>query len=630
VLVLKLGTDTILFTLSYLAAFFVRVGLHDPEHSRAMLVAVTPVVLLKLSTFSMFGCYRSLWRYSSLRDLENLVKASLFSAVGVIVLGFILFESASIPRSVPFIDLCFTVLLAGGTRSIVRVLMESPELSIGAVILQTILPGKVRRKTDQAALIVGAGDAGEMILREIMRSRSMNYVPVGFIDDDSSKRGQSIHNIPVLGGHERIPELVDRFNVVEIIIAIPSATSETVRRILRICRNTSANLKILPDMGRFMSGEPTLSDLRQVEIEDLLGREQADLDLPLISSYLRGKRVLVTGAGGSIGAEICRQILRFAPSEIVLVGRGENSIFEVHQELARYAGVTDLYQVIGDVINKKKVAGIFRTYRPEIVFHAGADKHVPLMESNPDEAVFNNIIGTRNVLELSNEHGVERLVCISTDKAVNPTSVMGCCKRVAELLVRSGKFRNTVPIAVRFGNVLGSRGSVIPFFQKQIENGGPVTVTDRNITRYFMTIPEAASLVIQAGAMGKGGEVFVLDMGEPVKIWDLAENMIRLAGLEPQADIEIHEVGLRPGEKMDEELVLAGEERFQTDHPKIFCVREDRVEYRRLNGQIERLKDFALKMDDAGIRSTLKEIVPEYTGADPVAGRNKAIPFRIP
>jgi FlaA1/EpsC-like NDP-sugar epimerase len=361
-----------------------------------------------------------------------------------------------------------------------------------------------------------------------------------------------------------------------------------------------------------VDGEVHLSDLRQISVEDLLGREAAELDLGLISSYVRGKRILVTGAGGSIGSELCRQILKFAPAEIQLLGRGENSIYEIHRELSRHARFTRLVQVIGDVINKKKLEGVFAMYRPQIVFHAGADKHVPLMELNPDEAVFNNIVGTRNVLEVANAYRAERVVCISTDKAVNPTSVMGCCKRVAELLVRSRLYPDTVAVAVRFGNVLGSRGSVIPHFQQQIRDGGPITVTHRDIKRYFMTIPEASGLVIQAGAMGKGREIFVLDMGEPVKIWDLATNMVRLAGLEPGRDIDIVETGLRPGEKMHEELLMESETHEPTGHPKITCVKGDGIDAMRLLTEIESLTAKAVRMDFGGIRQSLARLVPEY------------------
>jgi FlaA1/EpsC-like NDP-sugar epimerase len=494
----------------------------------------------------------------------------------------------------------------------VRALHESSgwqtrKRSLPARLLWGGSPIRTRR-----ALIVGAGDGGEMLAREMMRSAKLDYASVAFVDDDPAKLGQSIHGVPVLGNRADIPRLVRELAITDILIAIPSARGKQVREIVQVCRSTSAELKILPDLGRLTDGTVRLSDLRQVEVEDLLGREPAKLNLNLISSYLRGKRILVTGAGGSIGSELCRQILKFGPTEIQLMGRGENSIYEIHTELVRHAGSTRLVQIIGDVINKKKLEGIFTIYRPQIVFHAGADKHVPLMEMNPDEAVFNNIVGTKNVLDVSNARGIERVVCISTDKAVNPTSVMGCCKRVAELLVRSDLYTNTVAVAVRFGNVLGSRGSVIPHFQKQIAAGGSLTVTHRDIRRYFMTVTEAAGLVIQAGAMGSGREIFVLDMGEPVKIWDLACNMIRLAGLELGRDIEIREVGLRPGEKLDEELLFEHEVRESTAHAKIMCVQGQGIERVKLLAEVKNLTEMALRMDLAGIRIGLRALVPEF------------------
>jgi FlaA1/EpsC-like NDP-sugar epimerase len=509
--------------------------------------------------------------------------------------------------------MAFSLLLTGGIRVIVRVLHESSGWGPGNRSLPMRLLWGGSPKSKRRALIVGAGDGGEMLAREMMRSPNLDYASVAFVDDNPTKLGQSIHGVPVLGNRTAIPRLVRELAITDILIAIPSARGREVREIVEVCRHTSAGLKILPDLTRLQDGKVHVSDLRQVQVEDLLGREPAGLDLNLISSYLRGKRVLVTGAGGSIGSELCRQILKFAPAEIHLLGRGENSIYEIHGDLARTAGSTRLVQIIGDVINKKKLEGIFAMFRPQIVFHAGADKHVPLMEMNPDEAVFNNIVGTKNVLEVSNAYRAERVVCISTDKAVNPTSVMGCCKRVAELLVRSNLYTNTCACAVRFGNVLGSRGSVIPHFQKQIELGGPITVTHRDIKRYFMTIPEAAGLVIQAGAMGSGGEIFVLDMGEPVKIWDLATNMIRLAGLEPGRDVELRDIGLRPGEKIDEELSFHHEIQERTSHVKITCVRGDGVEPVRLLAEIKHLTDRALRMDFAGIRAGLKSLVPEFS-----------------
>jgi FlaA1/EpsC-like NDP-sugar epimerase len=609
----KMSVDGILFAAAYLTAFRLSVEHLKPDYMEAIAITVAPLVLFKIGVYHLMGSYRSIWRYSSLTDLEELVRATFVCWIGVVSLGFLVPERLAIPPSVPFIDMALSLLFTGGARMAVRVLHETSGGSTNPrKISRRLLAGRSNGGA-RRALIVGAGDAGEMMVREMMRSSRMDYAPVALVDDDPVKHGSSIHGIPVLGGREAIPHLVQHLGIKDILIAIPSARGKTVREIVQVCENTTAGLKILPDLSRLADGKVHVSDLRQVQVEDLLGREPAELDLNMISSYLRGKRILVTGAGGSIGSELCRQILKFAPAEIHLMGRGENSIYEIHNELARTAGFTRLVQVIGDVINKKKLEGIFSMYRPQIVFHAGADKHVPLMEMNPDEAVFNNIVGTKNVLEVSNAYRVERVVCISTDKAVNPTSVMGCCKRIAELLVRSNLYTNTVAVAVRFGNVLGSRGSVIPHFQRQIELGGPITVTHRDIRRYFMTIPEASGLVIQAGAMGSGGEIFVLDMGEPVKIWDLAVNMVRLAGLEPGKDVEIRETGLRPGEKLDEELSFKHEERERTSHPKIWCVRGEGVEPVKLLAEVKHLADRALRMDFAGIRVGLKAVVPEFS-----------------
>ena len=608
----KMAVDGLLFSAAYVLAFELRIEEMQPGTLETIAVTLAPLVVMKVAVYHFMGSYRSIWRYSSLTDLEDLLRSTIVCAIGVVGVGFLLPESLNIPRSVPFIDMSLALLLTGGVRMLVRVLHESAgSRGNGRSLPMRIISGRSSGSA-RRALIIGAGDAGEMMVREMMRSARIDYAPVAFVDDDPVKHGSMIHGIPVLGGREEIPRLVQQLGVKDILIAIPSARGKTVREIVQVCKNTPAGLKILPDLMRLQDGKVHVSDLRQVEVEDLLGREPAALDLNLISSYLRGKRILVTGAGGSIGSELCRQILRFAPAEIHLMGRGENSIYEIHNELVRTAGFTRLVQIIGDVINKKKLEGVFAIYRPQIVFHAGADKHVPLMEMNPDEAVFNNIVGTKNVLEVSNAYRVERVVCISTDKAVNPTSVMGCCKRVAELLVRSSLYPNTVACAVRFGNVLGSRGSVIPHFQRQIELGGPLTVTHRDIKRYFMTIPEAAGLVIQAGAMGSGGEIFVLDMGEPVKIWDLAANMVRLAGLEPGKDIEVREVGLRAGEKLDEELAFDHEVQERTSHAKITCVRGEGVEPVRLLAEVKHLTDRALRMDFGGIRMGLKVLVPEF------------------
>lgn len=613
----KMIVDAFAFSVALTAALWLREGALDAP-TRLMLAALGLIVVpVKVAVFHYFGAYRSAWRYSSMEDARELIRAAVVSMAFVFAAGFLLPRDLSVPRSLPFLDLLFSVVFVGALRMAARTMHDVGPVSSdrGRTLARiAFAPGRAERAQDGArrVLVVGAGDAGEMIVREMMRSTRARYRPVAFIDDDPAKLNQRIRGVQVLGTRRAIPRLVEEFDIEDILIAIPSMRGRDLQVLVSICRGTSAKLKLLPDVSQIVEGRVNLSDVRNVQVEDLLGREPAELDLSLISSYLRGRRVLVTGAGGSIGSELCRQILRFGPHSIVLLGRGEHSIHEIWNELRPRAGDTELHQIIGDVINRKKLEGVFGRFRPEIVFHAGADKHVPLMEMNPDEAVFNNIVGTKNVLDVSSEYGVGRVVCISTDKAVNPSSVMGCCKRVAELLVRSVNYGDMVAVAVRFGNVLGSRGSVIPHFKQQIENGGPLTITSREMRRYFMTIPEASGLVIQAGAMGAAGELFVLDMGEPVRIWDLAENMVRLAGLEPGIDIEIREVGLRPGEKLNEQLQTTSETMRSTSHPKIACVVGGRVDPAVLAGQIEKLRDRAVRMDFSGIRSLLHEVVPEF------------------
>lgn len=621
----KMLADAGLFGVSFVLAYKLRLDVIGPGRIEEIVRLLPLIVLIKIALLSYAGCYRGMWRYASLHDLLLLGRANLLGTFAFIVAGFLVPPELKPPRGVPFIDLALSLLLTGGARIAVRMFYEAANRSKeDRTPFRAPLLGSLRRPRGRRALVFGAGDAGEMIVREMLRSPKMDYAPVAFVDDDPTKHGQSIHGVRVLGDRSRIPELVEKLAVRDIVIAVPSARGKTVQEIVEVCRSTKARLKILPDLAHLPEGTVRLSDIREVDVEDLLGREPADLDLDLISSYLRGKRILVTGAGGSIGAELCRQILRFEPAEIQLFGRGEHSIYEIHRELSRHPGRTRLVQVLGDVINKKKLEGVFSRFRPEIVFHAGADKHVPLMEDNPDEAVLNNILGTKNLLEVANAAGVERVVSISTDKAVNPTSIMGCCKRVAELLVQSRLYRNTVPVAVRFGNVLGSRGSVIPLFRKQIAEGGPVTITHRDVKRYFMTVSEAAGLVIQAGAMGSGGEIFVLDMGQPVRIYDLACQMIRLAGFEPGRDIELREVGLRPGEKLQEELHSEEEAVEPTAHPKIICVRGNGVDSSRLLAGVKYLTDRALRMDFGGIRAGLQVLVPEYR-AHRAEGRLSAI-----
>ncbi|UCF67128.1 MAG: polysaccharide biosynthesis protein [Acidobacteriota bacterium] len=611
--VAKLLIDGLLVATALVISYLFRFGLDLPgEHATLLARVLPPAVLLKLVLFWAFGNYATLWRYSSVNDLLRLTRSVVASSLALVALLY--FLTLRIPASIVLLDGLLTMAFCGTVRLMPRLARERANPTLLAALPDAFLDVMTprRRGAERHILIVGAGDAGESLVREMRRNDRIGYLPVGFVDDDPNKKGMRIHGVKVRGNREDIPRLVAQYDVDEILIAIPSATADQIRPIVDICRWTGVKLKMLPDLASLVHGSPRLADVRELRIEDLLGRPRIELNTDEVSAYLQGRRVLITGAGGSIGAELCRQVLRYAPSELLLFGRGENSIFAIFHELAPRRGATSLVEIIGDVINKRKLAGVFERFRPEIVFHAGADKHVPLMELNPDEAVLNNILGTRNVIDVSEESGVERLVCISTDKAVNPTSIMGCCKRVAELYVQAAASNNTRVTAVRFGNVLGSRGSVIPLFQQQIERGGPVTVTHREVRRYFMTIPEAVALVIQAGAIAQGGDIFVLDMGEPIKIDELARRVIRLHGLEPDKDIPMMYVGLRPGEKLDEELIGTDETRERTNHAKIFRVRGRAVRAADLEELVGQLVREAVEMNELAIRRTLKLLVPEY------------------
>ena len=605
----KCGADVALLSAGYIVAYLLRFdGNIDAVQMRALTTSLPFVVAVKVALLYYFGAYRGIYKYASITDLVGLFKATTVGSV--VALAIPPWLGLDHSRGVVVIDWLLSMMLLGAVRFSARILSERNNS-------EPLVPGvsdRISRKNGaRRVLIYGAGDAGEMILREMNRGKySERYRALGFVDDDPGKYGKSIHGLPVLGSREDISRLVNELRVEQIIITIPSARGRDIRTLLAACERTGAELKIVPGLAEIVDGRVQISDIRNVRVEDILGREKVDLNIAAISSYITGRRILVTGAGGSIGSEICRQLVRFQPSELLLFGRGENSIFALYEELTHADTGVTLRQVIGDVINRKKLAGIVSRYRPEIIFHAGADKHVPLMELNPDEAVLNNVIGTKNVLEVADTLGVGKVVCISTDKAVNPTSVMGCCKRIAEMLVQSGHFKGTTACAVRFGNVLGSRGSVIPIFQRQIARGGPVSVTHPEIRRYFMTISEAAQLVIQAGTLGQGSDLFLLDMGDPVRIVDLARDMIRLAGLEPDEDIQIRFTGLRPGEKLHEDLWLPTEILEPTLHEKIRRVKSPGFDFEMLDRQIRLLTRLAVEMNERGIVEQLKGLVPEY------------------
>ena len=551
----------------------------------------------------IFRLYKRIWRYLSIGDLflmAEVVTGGIFGAV--LCLNWV--KGIAFPRTIVALTWFFSLALVGGSRLVWRLYCERKGAS---------------NRGQERILIVGAGDAGEVISREIIRRPDLGEL-VGFVDDDKEKIGKRIHNRKVLGNIEGINDILEKEQVSTVIIAIPTASGKQIRRIIDNIKTKEVKVKILPGIYELVDGKVSVSRIREVRIEDLLGREPVDLNLEEISGYLEGKRVMVTGGGGSIGGELARQICRFGTRSLILLDHGENGLFHINLELERKwsgAGVDlEIELVVADIRDRDKMDKIFKKYKPEVVFHAAAHKHVPMMEFHPDEAVMNNIIGTKNVAELADEHGAERVVMISTDKAINPTSVMGASKRVAEMVVKElGEKSKTKFVAVRFGNVLESNGSVIPMFKQQIAEGGPVTVTDREVKRYFMTLPEASQLVIQAGALGTGGEVFVLDMGEPVKVLGMAEELIRLSGFEVGEDIEIKIVGLRPGEKMFEEI-LTEEERSgvlgDSGHEKIFIAKVEEVDREKLKKDVGDLERLAKEMDNEGVVRKLQEMVPSY------------------
>lgn len=549
--------------------------------------------------FHVFGLYEKVWRYAGIHELLTIVYA-----VTVALAPFFLYAMITggrvYPRGVIVIVWLSSIFFLGGIRFILR------------IASQETAPGRVQ--AGKRVLIVGANDVGEMALRELQRHRLSGYLPVGFIDDDPSRKNVVIHGVPVLGGKEDLYRLIEERHIDELIIALSSPS--LVRSIVTQCEKLKVGLKIIPSLSEIIDGRVAVNQIREVQIQDLLEREPVSLDMERISSYIKDKRIMITGAGGSIGSEICRQIVRLCPGELILLGHGENSIYEICVELSRKTEVP-LRSVIGDIRDYNRLNHIFSLYSPQVVFHAAAHKHVPLMENNIVEAVSNNIFGTRNLVELSDRHGVERFIFLSTDKAVNPVSIMGSTKRIAELIVtRMARNSKTEYVAVRFGNVLGSRGSVVPTFAQQIKMGGPVTVTSENMTRFFMTIPEAVQLVIQAGAVGGHGEIFILDMGKPIRIIDLAKNMIRLSGFEVGTDIRIEVRGTRPGEKIEEELVNYGECLEKTEVPKILRVAAGEVHVEELEKYLESLKEAVEKQSEEQARSTLASALSLFSGPE--------------
>lgn len=604
----------VLFVLAYVLSFVLRFDLSVPETYEQILITSLPfIILLKILIFEFFSLYQGWWRYVSVSDLTQIIKASVISALAVMAIGYLFFRDPGYPRSIPMIDFILTVGLVGGARFIVRAVREGR--------LYNFLH---QEKDTHRVLIIGAGDAGETLAREILKHPEMKYRVVGFLDDSPFKTSIRIHGYKVLGKIKDVVAVSESYAADEIIIAIPTATGDQMKYIVSLCEETGRKIKTIPGLDRLIDGRISVSQIREVQIEDLLGRDPVELDKDAIGLYLNGKKVLVTGAAGSIGSEICRQVLAFGPHELILVDQWENGVFEMERELLRLTTRADIRFFVGDVGDKRRMSAIFGLTQPNVVFHAAAYKHVPVMEENPGEAVKNNVGGTRVLADICEETGVNRFVMVSTDKAVNPTSVMGATKRIAERYVQhlsiDGK---TKFITVRFGNVLGSAGSVIPIFKEQIAKGGPVTVTHPEMVRYFMTIPEASQLVLQAGSMGRGGEIFVLDMGEPVRILDLANTLIRLSGLKPNEDVHVEFNGIRPGEKLFEELCFDDESMAKTSHAKVFVHSACAVYPDDFEDNLKRLIGMADTAEPMEIKKMIAKLVPEYTGA-------RVVPFPSP
>jgi FlaA1/EpsC-like NDP-sugar epimerase len=561
--IFHLLVDACLIALAWYLAFALRFDFEIPDrYSDLLRQTILIVVGLKIAVFVASGFYNHWWRYVSVRDMWSIVRGVVLASILVFVVIYLVepVENLRLPRSVFVTDLLLMLALVTGVRLLARTLMERPGRR------SLVARGK-------EVLVIGAGDAGQLILREMQKNPALGYTPIGLVDDDSRKHGLRVHGVRVLGATKQLAAILADNRPDEVIIAIPSAAGETRQSIVNACRDAGVPVKTLPAVHELLSGDLNLArQLREVQVEDVLGREAVELDLASIASYLTGETVLVTGAGGSIGSELCRQIASVGADRIVLVDHAENALVEIERELALERSYTSTVPVLADAKDRAKMRRLFERFRPGVVFHAAAYKHVPLMEENPLESVRNNVFTTVAMADVASEFGAKRFVLVSTDKAVNPKNVLGQTKAVCEWIVEAAAAREqngTHFISVRFGNVLGSSGSVIPLFRRQITRGGPVTVTHPDMTRYFMTIPEAAQLIIQAGAIGVSGDVYVLDMGTPVRILDLAHNMIRLSGKEPDRDIVIEFIGVRPGEKLHEELWGDGEQATPTAHAKI-------------------------------------------------------------
>lgn len=632
-----LCVDQILIVFALYLSYIIRLEHSLPGEYVKQFFGLLPLLIsVKVSCFYIFGLYRGMWRYTSTRDLLNILKATLCSAVLIIVMLLYMNRFEGLSRSVFVLDTLFTFLFIIGHRVAIRFYYQNSSGN------NKLLLSLKKDTCLKRLLLVGAGDAAEKVIREIQDNKKLTYQAVGLVDDDLKKTGMKIHGIPVLGPIADVEEHVNRIGVDEILIAISSISGPQMKRIVNICQNCTIPYKVLPSMGELINGQNSLDTIRDIDYKDLLGRKEIRLDQERIGNYITGNTILVTGAGGSIGSELCRQIQKFEPERIVLFDASEENLYNIQMELIHEYKNRNIEPILGKIQDLLLLNSVFSKYRPSVVFHAAAYKHVPLVECNPWQAVENNIIGSQLIIEASIVYNVNRFVLVSSDKAVRPTNIMGASKRISEHLMYSYSKENwdgflsqpwrcdytmksiqkrlkevkhsTVFMAVRFGNVLGSSGSVIPLFKRQIENGGPVTVTHPEVTRYFMSIDEAAQLIIQAGSMaGEGGEIYILKMGQPIKIDQMAYDLIKLAGKEPHIDVGITYVGLRDGEKLYEELITDGEGILETYHEEIMVLCGDKhVACSTLNKYIEQLLLSSREFNSKAIKEKIQEFIPEY------------------
>jgi len=603
-----ISVDILLIPISLIGAFLLRFDFRIPPEVFGLFRHYIPILLLtKLTSFAAFGLYRGMWRYTSISDLINIIKASSMGTLIAIAVFALIHGFTGFPKTVLFIDFTLCTILLCLSRASVRLYFSNLNRSEKTSFL--VVSSNKRKKI----IIIGAGNSTEKIIREIRDNSGMKYIVVGIVDDDKLKIGATIHGIPILGKINDLSNIEISFD--EIVICIPTATNEEMRRIVAICKSTEKPYRTVPTFSELIDGKVSMKSVREVSMVDLLGRKEIVLDRSSISNYLYGKKVLVTGAGGSIGSELVRNCLTFDPDLLILLDQSEHNLFNIERECQNSSHPVSFQPILGDIRDKTLLERVFSSFKPDVVFHAAAYKHVPMQEDHPWEAILTNIQGTLNLINTAEDYNVNRFVLVSTDKAVNPTNIMGATKRIAEKLIQSKAIDSKVKyMAVRFGNVIGSSGSVIPTFQEQIRNGGPITLTDAAMERYFMSISEAAQLILQTGAMGSDGEIYVLDMGNPVNIKDIAYELIRLSGLEPEKDISIEYIGSRPGEKMFEELRTKEENIIETNNEKIMMMKNGQGNnWNHILEEVNEIISSAKSYNTSSIIDSLKGFIPEYS-----------------